>query len=209
MGIRPDTVRHLVNRTLRTAENRAVEGMRELENARLDRAQAAIWSRVLAGDYRAVMVFLQISARRARLNSLDSPAALDKLNATAQRHLDDEEQNIVPLAAVTLTQQEWDAMGKHGLAQMPFNKRRLAFAMIPRAARRGRPCLHEAVPAGPGADALPALDRLALEEVRVHAARRNLTLHTTEVEVRSDPALQSRCRGGRCWRPQISYSAAA
>jgi hypothetical protein len=96
MGIRPDTVRHLVNRTLRTAENRAVEGMRELENARLDRARAAIWSGVLAGDYRAVMVFLQISARRARLNSLDSPAALDKLNATAQRHLDDEEQNIVP-----------------------------------------------------------------------------------------------------------------
>ena len=57
-------------------------------------------------------------------------AALDKLNAIAQRHLDDEEQNIVPLAAVTLSQQEWDAMGKHGLAQMPFNKRRLAFAMI-------------------------------------------------------------------------------
>ena len=57
-------------------------------------------------------------------------SALDQLNAIAQRHLDDEEQNIVPLAAVTLTQQEWDAMGKHGLAQMPFNKRRLAFAMI-------------------------------------------------------------------------------
>ena len=49
MGIQLDTVRHLVNRTLRTAENRAVEEMRELENARLDRAQAAIWSQVLAG----------------------------------------------------------------------------------------------------------------------------------------------------------------
>ena len=57
-------------------------------------------------------------------------AALDNLNAIGQRHLDDEEQNVVPLAAVTLTQQEWDAMGKHGLAQMPRNKRRLAFAMI-------------------------------------------------------------------------------
>jgi len=32
-------------------------------------------------------------------------AALDRLNAVAQRHLDDEEQKIVPLAAVTLTQQ--------------------------------------------------------------------------------------------------------
>src|SRR5215208_3653024 len=42
MGIQPNTVRHLVNRTLRTVENRAVEEMRPLENARLDRAQAAI-----------------------------------------------------------------------------------------------------------------------------------------------------------------------
>jgi transposase len=76
MGIKPDTVRHLINRTLQTAENRAAEEMRELENARLDRAQAAIWSNVLAGDYRAVTVFLQISQRRARLNGLDSPASV-------------------------------------------------------------------------------------------------------------------------------------
>ena len=46
--------------------------MRELESAKLDRAQAAIWAQVLAGDYRAVMVFLQISQRRAKLNGLDS-----------------------------------------------------------------------------------------------------------------------------------------
>jgi len=35
-------------------------------------------------------------------------AALDHLNAVVQPHLDDEEQKVVPLAAVTLTQQEWD-----------------------------------------------------------------------------------------------------
>jgi hypothetical protein len=57
-------------------------------------------------------------------------AALDHLNAVAQRHLDDEEQKIVPLAAVTLTQQEWDAMGKHGVGQIPRNKRGIAFGMI-------------------------------------------------------------------------------
>jgi hemerythrin-like domain-containing protein len=57
-------------------------------------------------------------------------AALERLNAVIQRHLDDEEHDIVPLAAVTLTQQEWDALGKHGLAQMPRNKRLLAFGMI-------------------------------------------------------------------------------
>jgi hypothetical protein len=76
MGIEPDSVRHLINRTLATAENRAVEEMRELENARLDRAQVAIWPNVLVGDYRAVMVFLQISQRRAKLNGLDAPASV-------------------------------------------------------------------------------------------------------------------------------------
>jgi transposase len=63
MGIAPDSVRKLIDRTLRTAKNRAAEQMRALENARLDRAHAAIWSNVLAGDYRAVVVFLQISQR--------------------------------------------------------------------------------------------------------------------------------------------------
>jgi hypothetical protein len=57
-------------------------------------------------------------------------AALDRLNAVVQPHLDDEEQKVVPLAAVTLTQQEWDALGKHAVAQMPFNKRPIAFGMI-------------------------------------------------------------------------------
>ena len=42
-------------------------------------------------------------------------AALDHLNEVVQPHLDDEEQKVVPLAAVTLTQPEWDAMGKHGV----------------------------------------------------------------------------------------------
>jgi hypothetical protein len=57
-------------------------------------------------------------------------AALDHLNEVVQPHLDDEEQKIVPLAAVTLTQQEWDAMGKHGVASIPRNKRGVAFGMI-------------------------------------------------------------------------------
>jgi hemerythrin-like domain-containing protein len=57
-------------------------------------------------------------------------AALDQVNSVVQTHLDDEEQKIVPLAAVTLTQQEWDALGKHGVAQIPRNKRAIAFGMI-------------------------------------------------------------------------------
>jgi hemerythrin-like domain-containing protein len=57
-------------------------------------------------------------------------ASLDDLNSITQPHLDDEEQKVVPLAAVTLTQQEWDEMGKHAVAQMAKNKRSIAFGML-------------------------------------------------------------------------------
>ena len=57
-------------------------------------------------------------------------AALDQLNVVVQPHLDDEENKVVPLAAVTFTQQEWDAIGKHGVAWIPRNKRGIAFGMI-------------------------------------------------------------------------------
>lgn len=57
-------------------------------------------------------------------------AALDQLNPAAQRHLDAEEQKVVPLAAVTLTQQEWDALGKHGVAQIPGGSRAIALGML-------------------------------------------------------------------------------
>jgi len=57
-------------------------------------------------------------------------ASLEHLNTVVQPHLDDEEQKVVPLAAVTLTQQEWDAMGKRGAAWIPRNKRGIAFGMI-------------------------------------------------------------------------------
>jgi hemerythrin-like domain-containing protein len=56
--------------------------------------------------------------------------SLDNLNSVTQPHLDDEEQKVVPLAAITLTQQEWDEMGKHAVAHMPGNKRSIAFGML-------------------------------------------------------------------------------
>ena len=57
-------------------------------------------------------------------------AALDHLNEVVQPHLDDEEQKVVPLAAVALTQQEWDAMGKRGMNSVPRNKRAIAAGMM-------------------------------------------------------------------------------
>ena len=57
-------------------------------------------------------------------------AALDHLNEVVQPHLDDEEQKVVPVAAVTLTQQEWDALGKAGMRSVPRRKRGIAAGMM-------------------------------------------------------------------------------
>lgn len=67
----------LIERTLERAVNHSVEQLREVENARLDRAQAAIWTKVLSGDEKAIATFITISQRRARLNGLDAPQQLN------------------------------------------------------------------------------------------------------------------------------------
>jgi len=77
LGISEDGARDMVVRTLARAENRAVDEQRSVENARLDRAQAAIWTQVLEGDLRAVDTFLRLSQRRARMNGLDAPLAVN------------------------------------------------------------------------------------------------------------------------------------
>jgi len=51
------------------------------------------------------------------MRSIASGAASRPASA-AQRRLDDEEQKVVPLAAMTLAQQEGDAVGRHGVAQI-------------------------------------------------------------------------------------------
>lgn len=73
MGVSESAVHALIGRTLEKAVNYSVDQLREVENARLDRAQAAIWTRVLSGDEKAIDSFLRISQRRARLNGLDAP----------------------------------------------------------------------------------------------------------------------------------------
>ena len=57
-------------------------------------------------------------------------SALDTLNEVLQGHLDDEEQKVVPLAAVTLTQQEWDALGEAARSGIPKSKMPVAFGML-------------------------------------------------------------------------------
>jgi Hemerythrin HHE cation binding domain len=57
-------------------------------------------------------------------------ASLNQLNLVTMPHLDAEEQQVVPLAAVTLTQQEWDELGRHAVAQLTGTTRSIAFGML-------------------------------------------------------------------------------
>jgi hemerythrin-like domain-containing protein len=57
-------------------------------------------------------------------------SALTSLNDTLQGHLDDEERDVVPLAAVTLTQAEWDAIGEHSRSAIPRDRMAIAFGML-------------------------------------------------------------------------------
>ena len=65
-------------------------------------------------------------------------------------------------------------LGKHAVASVPAT-RGACLRDAARTARPGRPRRHDARPADPGADALPGPDPAAREEVRGHAAHRDLT----------------------------------
>lgn len=77
LNVTEGRVQVLINNLLTEAENRSVNEMRSLENARLDRAQAAIWTKVLEGDIKAIGAFLRISEHRARMNGLNAPQQVD------------------------------------------------------------------------------------------------------------------------------------
>lgn len=74
LGISLQAAHSMVNRTIEETRNTNVDELRQVENARLDRAQAAIWSDVLKGDQKAINTFLRISERRAKMNGLDAPS---------------------------------------------------------------------------------------------------------------------------------------
>ena len=59
-----------VSKALAEREVAGVDEYRSLELARLDRLQAALWDRAMAGDLRAVNVAVRILGQRARLLGL-------------------------------------------------------------------------------------------------------------------------------------------
>lgn len=73
MGIIHTEVEALLESALKDTPPAATHQLRQVENQRLDRAQAAIWDKVLNGDLNAIDSYLRISQRRAALNGLDAP----------------------------------------------------------------------------------------------------------------------------------------
>lgn len=98
LNLSPRGAHQLVTRTLEESRNYAVDDLRRVENARLDRAQAAIWTEVIGGDLKAISTFLRISERRAKLNGLDAPSKI----AMAVEIKQEMEQQLQVLEAVVL-----------------------------------------------------------------------------------------------------------
>ena len=57
-------------------------------------------------------------------------AALERLQPLLVEHLAAEEQEILPLAARVLTQEEWDELGERGMAGIPRSKMPMVFGML-------------------------------------------------------------------------------
>lgn len=53
---------------------RLAERHRELELARLERAVLALWQKVQAGDERAILAYVRLADRKAKLLGLDAPS---------------------------------------------------------------------------------------------------------------------------------------
>jgi hemerythrin-like domain-containing protein len=50
-------------------------------------------------------------------------ARIEAMMPTLIDHLAEEEQKLLPVVSVTLTQSEWDALGKHGMSAIPLTRR--------------------------------------------------------------------------------------
>ncbi|SHL75449.1 hypothetical protein [Streptomyces yunnanensis] len=97
MDVKRSLERHVVE------EGLAIEAWRELELARLDTLQQAIWDKAMSGDPRVIEAALKILDRRAKLLGLDSAIKLevltvDALDAQIQRL--EAELNAAAIAAV-------------------------------------------------------------------------------------------------------------
>lgn len=87
LHVDPSMVHKMIKTALENSSNRNVQELRNLENQRLDRAQAAIWTRVLEGDLRSISTFLKISSERSKLNGMYAPTQID-MAVSVRREMD-------------------------------------------------------------------------------------------------------------------------
>jgi hemerythrin-like domain-containing protein len=57
-------------------------------------------------------------------------ALIDATMPTLIDHLAEEEQTLLPIVSVTVTQREWDALGKHGMRAIPLTRRLIVLGHI-------------------------------------------------------------------------------
>jgi hemerythrin-like domain-containing protein len=55
---------------------------------------------------------------------------VEAMMPTLIEHLAEEEQKLLPIVSVTLTQSEWDALGKHGMSAIPLTRRLVILGYI-------------------------------------------------------------------------------
>lgn len=96
LGISGNAAQNMVDRSLERAENQGVHRLRAEENARLDRAQMAIWGDVIKGDLKAIGVFLQISAARAKMNGLYAPTQV-QMSVSIRQEMEEALSNLETL----------------------------------------------------------------------------------------------------------------
>lgn len=73
-----------VKGALKKTLQEAADDLRKIENARLDAMLLALWPAIEKGDARAIAAAVKISERRAKLNGLDEPAAVDVTSGGGQ-----------------------------------------------------------------------------------------------------------------------------
>ena len=84
----------------------------DAQHAQVNDAVAAVSAELPAWTASADAV---AGERMAALIEAAMPALID--------HLAEEEQKLLPIVSVTLTQSEWDALGKHGMSAIPVTRR--------------------------------------------------------------------------------------
>ena len=100
MDLESRDVESLIADALENTKNRAVGEMRELENARLDRAQSAIWSDVVKGDIPAINAFLRISQQRSKINGIYAPKKIE-MNMSIRNEMESALQDLEALMSQT------------------------------------------------------------------------------------------------------------